>query len=161
VCRDSIEGKGEAMISDRLETDMKTAMKAGEKLKLSVIRMLRADLKNASISQGKDLSEAEEQKVLASYAKKRKESIDIYEKAGRQEMADKERAEYELVLAYLPQQISDDELAKIVKAKIEETAAKGPADMGKVMKAVMAQVGSSADGSAVSAMVKKTLLDGS
>ena len=145
------------MISDRLESDMKTAMKAGEKVKLNVIRMLRAELKNARIDRGEDLSESEEQKVLASYAKKRKEAMETYEQAGRQDLADKEQAEYDMVMAYLPEQMSESDLEKVVRAKVEETGAQSPRDMGKVMKAVMAEVGSSADGGAVSAMVKKVL----
>lgn len=157
---DSFSRKGASMISEKLEQDMKAAMKAGEKEKLACIRMMRAELKNARIAQGKDLSDADEQKILASYAKKRKESRETYEQAGRKDLADKEQSEYKIVMSYLPEQLGDDDLQAIVEAKIEETGAQGPADMGKVMKAVMAEVGGRAQGSAISAMVKKVLTGG-
>lgn len=145
------------MISKTLENDMKVALKSGDKAKLSVIRMLRAELKNAQIAQGKELGDEDEQKVLASYAKKRKEAQQEYDKAGRKDLADKEHYEYELTLSYLPAQLDEGELASIIKAKMEETGAKGPADFGRVMKAVMAEVGSRGDGATVSALLKKTL----
>ena len=145
------------MISKTLENDMKAALKSGEKAKLSLIRMLRSELKNAEIAQGKALSEEDEQKVLASYAKKRKESREEYEKAGRKDLAEKEQHEYEMTMSYLPAQLEEAELAAIIKAKVAETGAKGPGDFGRVMKAVMAEVGSRADGATVSALLKRTL----
>jgi uncharacterized protein YqeY len=145
------------MISNKLNEDMKTALKAGDKVKLGVIRMLRSELKNASIAAGGELSDEQEQKVLASYAKKRKEAQDEYAKAGRDDLAAKEYEEYKLTMSYLPAQLDEAELGAIVKAKIEETGAQGPADFGRVMKAVMAEVGSRSDGSAVSAVVKRIL----
>jgi uncharacterized protein YqeY len=145
------------MISKTLESDMKAALKSGDKAKLSVIRMLRSELKNAEIAQGKELGEEEEQKVLASYAKKRKEARGEYEKAGRRDLADKEQFEYELTMSYLPAQLEEAELVAIIESKIAETGAKGPSDFGRVMKAVMAEVGSRADGATVSGLLKKTL----
>lgn len=145
------------MISKTLENDMKIALKAGDKARLSVIRMLRAELKNAQIAHGAELSDEDEQKVVASYAKKRKEAREEYSKAGRQDLADKEQYEYELTKSYLPAQMDETELAAIVRAKIADTGAQGPADFGRVMKAVMAEVGSRAEGAAVSALVKKIL----
>jgi uncharacterized protein YqeY len=145
------------MISDRLTEDMKVAMKAGDKTRLSVIRMLRAELKNAEIAAGDVLTEAQEQKVLASYAKKRKEACEQAVELGRQELADKEREELSITMSYLPQQMDEAELLSIIKKTIEDTGAAGPRDMGKVMKAVMEAVGSRAEGSMVSGLVKKTL----
>ena len=145
------------MISNRLNDDMKTALKAGDKVKLGVIRMLRAELQNARIAEGDDLSEEQEQKVLASYAKKRKEAQEEYAKAGRDDLAKKEHDEFELTMSYLPAQLDEAELSAIVKAKIEETGASGPADFGRVMKAAMGEVGSRSDGATVSAVVKKIL----
>ena len=145
------------MISRKLDDDMKVAMKAGDKNRLSVIRMLRSELKNARINQGEELSEEQEQKVLSSYAKKRQESIHHYTEGGRQDLADKEKFEYDVTLSYLPPRLDENELASIVSSKIEETGAEGPADFGRVMKAVMETVAGRADGSMVSGMVKKIL----
>jgi len=146
------------MISEKLTEDMKAAMKSGDKTRLSVIRMLRADLKNAQIAAGDDLTEEQEQKVLASYAKKRKDARDQCIEIGRQELADKEELEYSITMSYLPEQMDEAELLSIIKEKIEEAGAAGPQDMGKVMKAVMQVVGNRAEGSVVSGLVKKTLI---
>ena len=146
------------MISEKLTTDMKGAMKSGDKPRLSVIRMLRAELKNAQIAAGEELSEEEEQKIVASYAKKRKEAKEQAEQLGREDLAEREAFEYSVAMSYMPVQLDEAQLLSIVKEKIEETGAQGPKDMGKVMKAVMAAVGGQADGSTVSGLVKKTLI---
>jgi uncharacterized protein YqeY len=146
------------MISERLTADMKAAMKSGDKPRLSVIRMLRAELKNAHIAAGEELSEEQEQKIVASYAKKRKEAREQAEQIAREDLAEKEEYEYTVTMSYLPAQMDEAELLSVIKEKIEETGAQGPKDMGKVMKAVMAAVGNQADGSTVSGLVKKTLI---
>ena len=145
------------MISKTLAEDMKTAMKSGDREKLGVIRMLLSELKNAEIAAHHRLSQEEEEKVVASYAKKRQESMDTYKQAGRADLFEKEKREYEATISYLPPRLGDDELAKIIAEKIAETGAQGAKDFGKLMKAVMAAVGSRADGSAVSAAVKKAV----
>jgi hypothetical protein len=147
------------MISKQLADDMKIALKAGEKARLSVIRMLLAELKNAEIAAAHELSQEEEEKVVAAYAKKRLETMDTYKQAGRADLFEKEKGEYETTVSYLPPRIEDDELQKLVAQQIEETGAQGMKDFGRVMKAVMASVGSRADGSVVSAMVKKVMSD--
>jgi uncharacterized protein YqeY len=116
-----------------------------------------SELKNAQIAAGHELSEQEEQKVVSSYAKKRKETVDTYKEAGRSDLADKEAAEYELTVSYLPPQLGEDELIDLINAKIGETGAEGMKDFGRVMKAVMAEVGGKADGSYVSALVKNLM----
>jgi uncharacterized protein YqeY len=136
---------------------MKQAMKSGDKDRLGVIRMLRGELKNAQIAAGEDLTEEAEQKVVASYAKKRKESMDQYTEAGRQDLADKENFEYNICLSYLPPRMDEAELEGLIRKAIEETGAQGPKDFGLVMKTVMKAVGSRAEGSAVSGAVKKIL----
>jgi len=146
------------MISEKLITDMKDAMKSGDKPRLSVIRMLRAEFKNAQIAAGEELSEEQEQKIVASYAKKRKEAKEQAEQLGREDLAEKEKFEHSIAMSYMPAQLDEALLLSIVKEKIEETGAEGPKDMGKVMKAVMAAVGGQADGSTVSGLVKKTLI---
>jgi len=144
------------MIIDRLTEDMKAAMKAGDKTRLGTIRMLMSELKNAKIAKGDDLDEAEEEKILASYAKKRKESIAAARDAGREEMAGKEEQEYSITMEYLPEQMGEDDLREIVRKHIEASGG-GMQAFGLVMKAVMAEVGSQADGRTVSALVKEML----
>jgi uncharacterized protein YqeY len=145
------------MISDKLADDLKTAMKSGEKTKVSVIRMLRAELKNAQIAAGESLSDEQEQKVVAAYAKKRKESREQCLQIGREDLAEKEETEYAITMSYLPPQLDEEALSSIIKEKIGETGAQGMRDMGKVMKAVMEAVGNQAEGSTVSGLVKKLL----
>ena len=145
------------MLIDQLNEDMKTAMKAGERERLSLIRMLLSELKNARIAAGEDLDEAAEHKVIASYAKKRKEAIVAYRDGGRGDLADREQNEYDLAVAYLPAMLGEDELKAIVKRHIDQMGAQDMKAMGLVMKAVLGEVGSRADGAAVSALVKELL----
>ncbi|UCH82921.1 MAG: GatB/YqeY domain-containing protein [Candidatus Latescibacterota bacterium] len=145
------------MISEKLFEDMKAAMKSGDKPRLAAIRMLMAELKNARIAAGHELDEVEEQKVASAYAKKRKETVETYREAGRSDLAEKEQFEYDLVMAYLPPRMGEEELRSLIVAAINETGAEGMKDFGRVMKSVMASVGSQADGSEVSAMVKKLM----
>jgi uncharacterized protein YqeY len=145
------------MIIDRLNEDMKAALKAGDKARLGVVRMLISELKNARIAQGEDLDEAAEQKIVASYAKKRKESMDAARDGGRDEVAERESFEYEVTLSYLPEQLGEDELKAIVQKHIEAVGGSGGQAFGQVMKAVMAEVGSQADGKLVSALVRQML----
>jgi len=145
------------MISKKLVEDMKIAMKSGDKERLSVIRMLLAELKNASLAAAREMTQEEEERVVATYAKKRQEAMDAYKQAGRMDLFAKEEREYATTVAYLPPRLSDEELSAIIAEKIAETGAQGMKEFGKLMKAVMASVGSRADGSAVSAAVKKVI----
>jgi uncharacterized protein len=147
------------MIAKKLAEDMKIALKSGDKARLSVIRMLLSELKNAEIAAAHELTDEEEEKVVAAYAKKRLETMETYKQAGRADLLEKEKGEYDVTVSYLPPRIEEGELQKIVLQKIEETGAQGMKDFGRVMKAVMASVGSRADGSAVSAMVKRVMSD--
>ncbi len=145
------------MISKKLREDMKVAMKAGQKERLGVIRMLLAELKNAGLAVSHELTSDEEEKVLAGYAKKRLEAMEAYRQAGRVDLYEKEQREHGITTAYLPPKMTEEELVKIITQKIEETGAGGMKDFGRVMKAVMTSVGSREDGSIVSAAVKKVL----
>jgi uncharacterized protein YqeY len=136
---------------------MKSAMKSGEKEKLSVIRMLLSELKNAEIAASHALSADEEEKVVASYAKKRQEAAEAFKQAGRADLVEKEQREHGITVSYLPPRMTEEELARLVAEKIQETGAQGMKDFGRVMKSVMAEVGSRADGSVVSATVKKVI----
>jgi uncharacterized protein YqeY len=145
------------MISKKLNDDMKIAMKSGQKERLGVIRMLLSELKNAGFAVTHELTSDEEEKVLAGYAKKRLEAMEAYKQAGRADLFEKEQREHEITTSYLPPKMTEEELEKVIVEKIGETEAVGMKDFGRVMKAVMASVGSRADGTMVSAAVKKVL----
>lgn len=145
------------MIKDRLTEDMKTAMKAGDKLRLSVVRMLLSELKNARIAQGEDLDEGAEQKVLVGYAKKRREAVEAARAGARNEIADREQQEYDITMSYLPRQLTDDEVRAVIRRHVEAAGATGPQAFGVVMKAVMGEIGGQADGKLVSALVREMM----
>jgi uncharacterized protein len=143
---------------ERLNSDMKQAMKNKEKDKLTTIRMVKASLQNEAIKLGtKELSEETELTILSREVKQRKESLHEFDKAGRQDLVDKLRAELAIVELYLPKQLSEEELSEIVKETISEVGAKSKADMGKVMAAIMPKVKGKADGSLVNKYVQQHL----
>ncbi len=144
-------------LEQKLVDDMKSAMKSGDKMVLGTIRMLRAQLKNASIAKGKDLSDEDVIDILSREAKKRKESLELYKKGGRADLVEKEEKELAIITSYLPEQLSQDEIEKIVDEIIAETGAESLRDMGKVMGAVMQKVKGRADGKIVQEIVKKKL----
>lgn len=140
-----------------LQGEMKQALKAKDTLKLSVIRMLISEIKKVQIDTKKDLSDEEIIQVIQKYAKQRKESIKQYRDAGREDLAQKEEKELEIVSKFLPEQLSEDEIVKIVEQASSETGASSIKDMGKVMKIVMGKVKGRADGSVISKIVKEKL----
>ncbi|SLL32617.1 GatB/Yqey [Mycobacteroides abscessus subsp. abscessus] len=142
---------------ERLNNDMKQAMKNKEKDKLVVIRMIKAAIQNESIKLGRDLSEEDELSVLSREVKQRKDSLHEFEKAGREDLVDKIRAELKHVEIYMPEQLSEEELAEIVKQTIDETGASSKKEMGKVMAALMPKVKGKADGSLVNKLVQQHL----
>lgn len=143
---------------ERLNNDMKQAMKSKEKDKLSVIRMLKAAVQNETIKLGKHtLSEEEELTVLSREFKQRKDSLHEFEKAGRDDLAEKVHEEMTVVETYMPKQLSEEELSELVKATISEVGANSKAEMGKVMAAVMPKVKGKADGSLVNKLVQQHL----
>jgi uncharacterized protein YqeY len=143
---------------ERLNSDMKQAMKDKDKDKLSVIRMLKASLQNEGIKLGKqELSEDEELTVLSRELKQRKDSLQEFDKAGRQDLTDKLHAEIAVVESYMPKQLSEEELDALVTEAIAQTNATSKADMGKVMSAIMPKVKGKADGSLVNKLVLQHL----
>jgi len=144
-------------MGDRLKADMVNAMKAKDKERLAVLRMLIAKLKDAAIDKRDVLSAEEELRLIATYAKQREEGVAEAMKAGREDLVAKERFELDLVRTYLPQQLGDAELGALVDAVIAETGAKSMKDMGAVMKLVIARSAGRADGGKVSALVKSKL----
>ncbi len=148
------------MILERLQEDMKAALRAGDRDRLGVIRMLIAELKNARIAEGRDLEEADELRVLAAYAKKRREAAETARSAGREEHAQREMFELEVVEGYLPEPLDEAALREIVARHIDALGATGPKQMGEVIRAVMAEVAGRADGRTVSGLVREMLTGG-
>ena len=144
-------------LQESLMVDMKAAMKSGEKLKLSTIRLLRAQIKDAEIAKGGELTPDEEIKVLTSAAKKRKDSIEAYKNAGRTDLMQKEQQELEFLKVYLPEQLSEEDIEKIVIDIIEKSGAMSMKDMGRVMSEAMTELKGRADGRMVQELVKKKL----
>ena len=144
-------------LKERIQTELKEAMKAHDELKVSTLRLLNSSIKNKEIDERKPLDDEGLLAILSTAAKQRRESIDQYEKGGRQDLADKEKAELAILQSYLPQQLSKDEVAAIIKETIAETGASGAKDMGKVMKALMPKVKGKADGKLVNELVKELL----
>lgn len=142
---------------ERLNNDMKQAMKNKEKDKLSVIRMLKASIQNEAMKQRQDLTDDEELTVLSRELKQRKDSLQEFENAGRSDLVDKVRTELVYVEAYMPEQLSEEDISTIVKQTIEEVNATSKADMGRVMGALMPKVKGKADGSLVNKLVQQHL----
>jgi uncharacterized protein YqeY len=142
---------------ERLNNDMKQAMKNKEKDKLSVIRMIKSSLQNEAIKLGNELSEDQELTVLSREMKQRKDSLNEFEKAGREDLVEKLRTELTFVEVYMPKQLSEEEVTEIVKSAIAEVGATSKAEMGKVMSAVMPKVKGKADGTLVNKLVLQHL----
>lgn len=141
----------------QLQTDMITAMKNRDKDTLAVVRMLKASVQNAQIEAGHDLTPDEEVAVMSREYKQRKESLEEFQKAGRQDLVDKTNNEMKVVEKYLPKQLSVDDVKKIVSETVQQVGASGMKDFGKVMGAVMPKVKGQADGKLVNQTVKDTL----
>jgi uncharacterized protein YqeY len=145
---------------ERVDSDLKEAMRARDATRRGVLRMLKSALKYAAIAKSgaeAELSEAEAVQVIRKQARQRQDSIESFEKGGRVELAKKEKEELSILNGYLPQAMSGDELAKIVRETIAETGATSKAQMGAVMKAVQAKVAGRADSRTLSAEVQKQL----
>jgi len=146
-------------LTERIDSDLKTAMREKNAAKLGVLRMLKAALTNAAIeksAQGQ-LNDADATQVIRKQVKQRQDSIESFEKGGRAELAAKEKEELSILQSYLPQQMSADEISKTVRETIAEVGATSKAQMGAVMKAVQAKVAGRADGKTLSAEVQKQL----
>ncbi|MBM7097112.1 GatB/YqeY domain-containing protein [Bacillus sp. H-16] len=144
-------------LQKQLNEDMKQAMKNKEKQRLVVIRSVKSALQNEQIKQGKELTEDEALTVLGREMKQRKESLQEFEKANRDDLVAKIKAEMEVLETYLPEQLSDEELQKIVDETIVQVGASSKSDMGKVMGAIMPKVKGKADGNQVNRLVVKSL----
>jgi uncharacterized protein len=145
------------LITDKLKEETVRAMKSGDQTRVSTLRMLSSSLHNAKIEKRGELSKDDEISVVQREAKRRKEAIDAYEKASESERADKERKELAILEEFLPEQLSDAELEKLVVDSINETAAKTVSDMGRVIGMVIGKAKGKVDGKRVSEAVKRNL----
>lgn len=144
-------------LKERINEDMKAAMRAKDSERLGAIRMLTAAIKQKEVDERVELDDAGVVAIVDKLLKQRKDSIEAFQKAGRQDLADKEQAEVGVLQAYLPARLSPDEIAAEVGAIVAETGAKGPGDMGKVMGAAKQRLAGKADMGQVSAAVKAAL----
>ena len=146
-------------LKEKLNNDLREALRARDENRKTTIRLALSAVHNAEIAAGSPLDDAGVTGVLAREAKQRRESIEEFRKGGRQDLVDKEQAELELLIAYLPQQLSRDEIVAEARKVIEQVGASGPRDKGKVMPVIMAQLRGKADGAEVNAVVTELLAE--
>ncbi len=144
-------------INSELEADLKEAMKLRDEVRLTTLRLLKSALKNYQIEIGHDLSMQETLSVLQKEAKKHQDSIEQYKKANRQDLANEEEAELKVIEKYLPEQMPEAEVEKLVEEAIKQTGATGPADMGKVIGMVREKADGAADGAIIAKVAKQKL----
>lgn len=144
-------------LRSRIQDDIKIAMKASDAARLSALRLSLSAIKNKEIEKRGELADADVIQVLATLIKQRKESIELYTKGGRADLAQKEEAEIAVLQSYLPAALGEAELKVLIVAAIAEAGAAGPKDMGKVMKILVPKVQGRADGKLVSDLVKQQL----
>lgn len=147
-------------LQEQLINDMKESMKSGDSVKVSTIRMLKAAIKNKEIEKGGTsykLSDKEIVEVITTAIKQRRDSIEQFTKGNRQDLAEKEKKELEILQAYMPPQMSDEDVKAEVKKAIAETSASSQKDMGKVMKVLMPRIAGRADGAVVNRIVRELI----
>ncbi|MEW6599659.1 MAG: GatB/YqeY domain-containing protein [Nitrospirota bacterium] len=144
-------------VSEKIAADYNVALKAGDKNRVSVLRMIKSSMKYKEIEKKSPLTDDEVQAILLSAVKRAKESIEQFSKAGREDLAGKEREEMLVVQDYLPKQLGEDDVKKILQEVIAAEGASGPKDTGRVMKSAMARLKGQADGKLVSRIVKELL----
>ncbi len=144
-------------VVDTLQEHMKQAMKSRDELALSTIRQLRSSVSYARIAKGDELTDDEVIEVISREAKKRREAIEMAERGGRKEFADKERAELEVISRYLPEQLGEAEIEAVAREIAAEVGAEGPKDLGKVMGPLMKRIRGKADGKLAGQVVERIL----
>ncbi len=144
-------------LMEKIRNDMKDAMRVKDKERLGTIRMLISEIKKRQIDSGKEFDDNDILGVIKSMVKSREDSVNAYREGGREDLAEKEQKEIEILKSYLPKQLSEKEIEKIVEDAIKESGAVSVRDMGKVMKIVMAKYGSQVDGKTVNRIVKEKL----
>lgn len=144
-------------LSERLNDDMKSAMRSKDKFKLTTIRMIRASVKNLEIDLKRPLDDSEVLDIISREIKQRKDSLQEFKKAGRDDLVTDLAAEIEIISGYLPEQLTEEEIQEIVRQTIHELGASSKADMGKLMGALMPKVKGRADGKLVNGIVQQFL----
>ncbi|MCH8826794.1 MAG: GatB/YqeY domain-containing protein [Chloroflexi bacterium] len=144
-------------LKEQLGDDLKDAMRQGDALRRTTIRFVLSAIHNDEIARQKDLDEDGVIQVLTKQAQQRRDSIEAFQDANRQDLADKEQAELEIIAAYLPERMTEDEVREVVRQVLSDSGASGPQDMGKVMGRLMPKVRGKADGKMVSTMVNEML----
>ncbi len=144
-------------LEERVADEMKQAMKASDKLRLSTIRMIRSALKNKEIELRRKLEDEDVVKAIQVMVRKGEESVEQFQAGGRMDLVEKEKKEMEILKSFLPQLLSQEEIVKIIDQSIQETQASSPKDIGKVMKSVLSKIGGKADGRLVNQLVKEKL----
>ena len=147
----------EAGLKQKLMDDLKEAMKGGDKLRRSVIRLVMAAIKNAEIARQADLEDGDILGIMAKEVRKRQESIEAFKQGNRQDLVIQEEAEMAILEKYLPQQMTRDEIIVEARRIIEQVGAQGPGDKGKVMSQIIAQLKGRADGREINAVVTELL----
>lgn len=145
------------MLTEKLQEDLKQAQLARDEVKVSTLRLLLSEIKNTQIQKGSELSNADVVLVIQKEAKKRRESIESFKTGDREDLAQKEENELNILQTYLPSQLTQEELTKFIEDTITEIGATSLQDMGKVMSGVMSKVSGRADGDTVSQLVKQKL----
>ena len=140
-------------LAERLNEDLKSAMREQNELRRSVLRIVRSELHNEEKDQQKSLDEESVMAVINNLAKRNRESIEEFKKGNRADLVEREEAELQVLLEYLPQQFTEEEISQLAIKIVQETASKGPSDKGKVMSAIMPQVRGKADGAIVNKIV--------
>lgn len=144
-------------LKSEIQETVKIAMKSGDRVTLSTLRLLLSALHNEEIRVRRELSAEEIQKNISTLCKQRSESIEMFRKGGREELAENEEAELAVLKRYLPQPLSEEEIGALIRASIEEAGAKGLGDLGKVMKVLMPKVSGRSDGKRVNELAKALL----
>lgn len=144
-------------LKSEIQEAVKIAMKSGDRVTLSTLRLLLSALHNEEIRLRRELSAEEIQKNISTLCKQRGESIELFRKGGREELAEKEEAELAVLKRYLPQPLSEEEVTALIRASIDESGAKGIQDLGKVMKVLMPKVSGRSDGKRVNELAKALL----
>lgn len=145
-------------ISDEIDIALAVAQKEKNEVKVSCLRLLKSSFKNKEIELGRELTDGEVEAAIAKNAKQRRESIEAFEKAGRTDLVDREKAELTILSAYLPEQMSEDDIGKVVDEVLANLGSVSSADTGRVIGAVMAKIAGRADGNLVSGIVRQKLL---
>ena len=144
-------------LAEKIATDLNSALKSGDKVRVVILRMIKSAIKNREIEKGEAPGNDEIEGIFRTFVKRAKESIEQFSKAERTDLVEKEKAELAIIQEYLPKQLSGDETREIIRNAIAETGAAGPQDMGKVMKTVMAKGKGQIDGKLANTLLKELL----